>query len=99
MLSKGSGRRKRCPVCDVLFAVVHILWITAFFVSTEKDIFQQCPSVFLKYGCIGVPAILGVRLFILFCGTGKGNAPGCRSPPSDFDFASQLKNRNWRNYP
>ena len=99
MLSKGSRRRKRCPVCDVLFAVVHILWITAFFVSTEKDIFQQRPSVFLKYGCIGVPAIFGVRLFILFCGTGKGNVPGCRSPPSDFDFASQPKNRNWRNYP
>ena len=25
--------------------------------------------------------------------------PGCRSPPFDFDFASQPKNRNWRNYP
>ena len=99
MLSKGSRRRKRCPVCDVLFAVVHILWITAFFVSTEKDIFQQRPSVFLKYGCIGVPAIFGVRLFILFCGTGKGNVSRCRSPPSDFDFARQPKNRNWRNYP
>jgi len=29
----------------------------------------------------------------------SGNMPSCRSPPSDFDFASQLKNRNWRNYP
>ena len=99
MLSKGSRRRKRRPVCDVLFAVVHILWITAFFVSTEKDIFQQCQPVLLEYGYMGVPAFLWVRLFILFCGTGKDNAPGCRSPPSDFDFASQLKNRNWRNYP
>lgn len=98
MLSKGFRRRKCCPVCDVLFAVVHILWITAFFVSTEKDIFQQCPSLFLEYGYKGVSAFLWVRLFIFLCDTGKGNVPGCRSPPSDFDFASQPKNRNWRNY-
>lgn len=99
MLSKNSRRQKCCPVCDVLFAVVHILWITEFFVSTEKDIFQQRPTVFLKHGYIGVPAFLWVRLFILFCDSGRGHVPECRSPPSDFDFTSQPKNRNWRNYP
>ena len=93
MLSKGSRRRKRRPVCDVLFAVVHILWITAFFVSTEKDIFQQCQPVLLEYGYMGVPAFLWVRLFISLCDTGKGNVPGCRSPPSDFDFASTKKSK------
>lgn len=98
MLSKGSRRRKCCPVCDVIFAVVHILWITAFFVSTEKDIFPQCMCAF-PYGHFGVPAVFGVRLFILSRGTCKGNVPGCRSPPSDFDFASQPKNRDRRNYP
>ncbi len=99
MLSKEFGRWKRCPVCDDLFAVIHILRITAFFVSTEKDFFQQSLYAFLKYSCMGVPAVFGVRLFILACGGCKGNIPGCRSPPSDFDFASQLKNRNWRKYP
>ena len=93
MLSKGSRRRKRRPVCDVLFAVVHILWITAFFVSTEKDIFQQCQPVLLEYGYMGVPAFLWVRLFISLCDTGKGNVPGCRSPPSDFDFATTKKSK------
>lgn len=98
MLSKKAGRQK-CWLTYYFYAVIHILRITAFFVSTEKDIFQQCLYAFLKYRCMGVPAVFGVRLFILACGGCKGNVPGCRSPPSDFDFASQLKNRNWRKYP
>ena len=88
MLSKGVGRWKRCPVCDDLFAVIHILRITAFFVFVKKNIFQQCLYAFLKSVCMGVPAVFGVRLFILDCAGCNGNVPGCRSPPSDFDFAS-----------
>lgn len=96
MMPKDSRQRKRCPACNILFAVVHVLWITAFFVSTENNIFQQYQCDFLKYSCIGVPALFRVRLFILSCGISTGGIPECRSPPSDFDFASQPKNRDRR---
>ena len=85
MLPKDTGQPKY-SILYALYAVIRLLWIAAFFNSTRFEVFLHA-----LIWC--VPIVIWVRFFVS-CGN---ITPHCRSPPSDFDFASyQLKNRNWR---
>ena len=68
-----------------------------FFGSTEKYKFRHIPVCFYNalFWCASV--FLQARFFVPCFRKCECDSPGCRSPPSDFDFACQLKNRNWRN--
>lgn len=63
------------------YAVVHILGIAAFFISTKRDCFQHQRLNLLKYAYSGALDIYWVRHFLyLLVERGKGCLHG-RSPP------------------
>ena len=67
------------------------MWIAAFLSLAEF-------TIVLYHTPFCAPILLWARISYISGCYNKG-CPHCRSPPSDFDFAYQLKNRNWRNYP
>lgn len=71
MLPKDTGQ----PKYSILYAVIRLLWIAAFFNSTRFEVFLHA-----LIWC--VPIVIWVRFFIS-CGD---ITPHCRSPPSGFDL-------------
>lgn len=91
MLPKGNVQQKGYFSYRALCVVIHVVWIAAFFSLTAfKETFSYTPFCALN--------LLQTRISYTN-GGGSKDYPRCRSPPSDFDFAYQPKNRNWRNYP
>ena len=98
MFPKDTEQYRANCIYKILCAVVQEKRITALFLSTIFTIIQH--HIINNTGelIFCAPDFFRVRINFLKC---KGNQVvfRCRSPPSDFDFASQLKNRNWRKYP
>ena len=91
MLPKGDIQQKGYFAYRVLCAVIHVVWIAAFLsLITFEKIHYYTSSC--------APNFLWARISYISGCYNKGY-PHCRSPPSDFDFAYQLKNRNWRKQP
>ena len=91
MLPKGNVQQKGYFAYRALCAVIHVVWIAAFLsLITFEKIHYHTSSY--------APILLWARISYISGCYNKGY-PHCRSPPSDFDFAYQPKNRNWRNYP
>lgn len=75
-----------------LYVVVQFVWIAAFLVSTELDYFRHDPPVKKSYCFFRALVISTSALFCTFLSKRMDSGPyRCRSPPSDFDFAYQLK--------
>lgn len=94
--------RKRQKDSQIYFSAA-VQKAAALFVSTCFYFFSQ-----QSVKCSIKRAPVTKRLRALFLSTKQtslpaasvaGDSPGCRSPPSDFGFAYQQKNRNWRNCP
>lgn len=79
MLPNGNVQQKGCFPYRALCAVIHVVWIAAFFSLTALgETFPYTPSC--------APDLL--RTCISYTsGSGNKDYPRCRSPPSDFDFA------------
>ena len=83
MLPKGNFQQNGYFTYRALCAVIHVVWIAAFLSLTEFTIvLYHTPSC--------APILLWARISYISGCYNKGY-PRCRSPPSDFDFASQLK--------
>ncbi len=80
---------KGCRLVKIMCVVVHTKWITALFLSTIYSITRHHFPNNIGELLFCVPGFLGVRIIFLKH-EGSGVAFRCRSPPSDFDFASQL---------
>ena len=91
MFPKDTEQRRFHYTCKALCAVVHEKRITALFLSTLFTIIQHHFSNNVGELLFCVPEFLGV-LFIFLKHEGSGAVFHCRSPPSDLDFAIQLKN-------
>ena len=91
MLPKGNIQQKGYFAYRALCAVIHVVWIAAFL---SLIVFEEIHY----HTSFCAPNLLWVRISYISGCYNKGY-PHCRSPPSDFDFAYQPKNRNWRNYP
>lgn len=91
MFLKDTGQRKFQYRFVYLSAAIHEFWIAAFFYSTN---FERFLYFFLEYKeamFVCAPATERVCFLGLnYRGIGNGLIR-CRSPPSDFDFAYQLK--------
>lgn len=98
MPSKGTEQKKYQHTRNVITAVIHKIRIAAFFYSTAFDSLRRSLPQLNKPFSFCAPVINRVRLFALYSRKQHSRFPRCRSPPSDFDFAYQLKNRNWRNH-
>ena len=90
MFPKDTEQQLFHYICEALSAVVHEKRITALLLSTIFAIFQHQPFYSKRKPLVCTSRFL--RVCIIFLNS-KGNCLGlhCRSPPSDFDFASQLK--------
>ena len=90
MFPKDTEQQLFHYICEALSAVVHRKRITALWLSTIFAIFQYQPFYSKRKPLVCTSRFL--RVCIIFLNS-KGNCLGlhCRSPPSDFDFASQLK--------
>ena len=95
MFPKDTEQYQFNYICKALCVVVHEKRIAALFHSTISAIFQH--RFFHKTGeqLFCVPEFFRVRIIFLKC-RGSQVIFRCRSPPSDFDSAIQLKNRNRR---
>ena len=87
MFPKDTEQRRFHYTCKALCAVVHEKRITALFLSTLFTIIQHH---FSNHTVFCVPEFFRVRIIFLKY-RGSQIVFRCRSPPSDFDFASQLK--------
>lgn len=95
MLPQGAGKRKKKYILHALSAAIHNERIAALLFSTQNALFSFFPAY---NDNSRASATMQVRYLVSGYGKWTGSSyPRCRSPPSDFDFASyQLKNRNWR---
>lgn len=79
MLPKGNIQQNGYFAYRALCAVIHVVWIAAFFSLTIfAGTFSYTPS--------HAPNLLRTRISYT-SGSGSKNYPRCHSPPSDFDFA------------
>ncbi len=95
LLPQGADQQKKKYIFYALSTAIHKERIAALLLSTQNAL---C-SLFSAYSDNPrVSAIVQVRFLVPRYGKWIGSSyPRCRSPPSDFDFASyQLKNQNWR---
>lgn len=86
MVLRNTGQQNW--IYKFTYAVVHSLWIAAFFVSTGFDAFQHAPpGTLFEYAYLCALIIGWVRFLLHFLSDcDDGIYPRCRSPPSDFDF-------------
>lgn len=83
MLLKGNFQQNGYFTYRALCAVIHMVWIAAFLsLITFEEIHYHTSSY--------APILLWARISYISGYYNKGY-PHCRSPPSDFDFAYQLK--------
>lgn len=83
MLPKGNFHQSGYFTYRALCAVIHGVWIAAFLSLAEFTIvLYHTPSC--------APILLWARISYISGCYNKGY-PRCRSPPSDFDFATNLK--------
>ena len=83
MLPKGNIQQNGYFTYRALCAVIHVVWIAAFLSLAEFTIvLYHTPSC--------APILLWARISYISGCYNKG-CPHCRSPPSDFDFATNLK--------
>lgn len=83
MLPKGNFHQNGYFTYKALCAVIHVVWIAAFLSLAEFTIvLYHTPSC--------VPILLWARISYISGCYNKGSLR-CRSPPSDFDFATNLK--------
>lgn len=93
MFLKNTGQQNW--IYKFTYAVVHSLWIAAFFVSTGFDAFRHAPPSIVSEYVVLCALVERVRFFVPFLEDWLHEVcPRCRSPPSDFDFAYSPKNRN-----
>lgn len=97
MVPKNTGQLKYRVTYVYLCAVIHVAWIAAFLIKTKFKYFFNGPPGKNSYSYF---CALVIRTGALFCTLFSllrvSKSCRCRSPPSDFDFASQFRNRNWR---
>lgn len=83
MLPKGNIQQNGYFTYRALCAVIHVVWIAAFLSLAEFTIvLYHTPSC--------APILLWARISYISGCYNKGSLR-CRSPPSDFDFATNLK--------
>ncbi len=87
MFPKGRQLLRDNCIFQALCAAIREFGIAALFISTGLD------RVLLYH-----PVFTDILHLCLYRERWKISDFRCRSPPSDFDFASQPKNRNRRNY-
>ena len=80
MFPKGRQLRRNNCIFKALCAAIREFGIAALFISTESDRVRLYP-----------PSFTDISHPYLYVGRRKISVFRCRSPPSDFDFASQLK--------
>ena len=83
MLPKGNIQQKGYFSYRALCAVIHVVWIAAFLSLT---VFEEI----LDYTSSCAPDFRWARILYISGSYNKGYL-NCRSPPSDFDFAYQIK--------
>ena len=83
MLPKGNFHQNGYFTYRALCAVIHGVWIAAFLSLAEF-------TIVLYHTPFCAPILLWARISYISGCYNKG-CPHCRSPPSDFDFAYQLK--------
>ena len=83
MLPKGNIQQKGYFSYRALCAVIHVVWIAAFLSLT---VFEEI----LDYTSSCAPDFRWARILYISGSYNKGYLH-CRSPPSDFDFAYQIK--------
>lgn len=83
MLPKGNFHQNGYFTYRALCAVIHGMWIAAFLSLAEF-------TIVLYHTPFCAPILLWARISYISGCYNKG-CPHCRSPPSDFDFAYQLK--------
>ena len=83
MLPKGNFQQNGYFTYRALCAVIHVVWIAAFLSLPEF-------TIVLYHTPFCAPILLWARISYISGCYNKGY-PRCRSPPSDFDFATNLK--------
>ena len=86
MILRNTGQQNW--IYKFTYAVVHSLWIAAFFVSTGFDAFRHAPpGTLFEYAHLCALIIGRVRSLVHFLSDCYGGIyPRCRSPPPDSDF-------------
>lgn len=92
MLLNNISQRISCSMFYQPHVVVQFVWIAAFLVSTKFEHFRYDPPVKKSYCFFRALVISTSALFCTLFSKRMDSGPyRCRSPPSDFDFAYQLK--------
>lgn len=87
MFPKDTEQCRLNTICEALSTVVHVKRIAVLFLSTIFLIFQH--PLYYGKGKLLICASIFQRVRIVFLNNKeRGFIPHCRSPPSDFDFAS-----------
>ena len=84
---KDTRQLHCCNLCKALYIVIRALWIATLFNSTKFDIFLNA----LIWRAL---VFVWVRFFAPFFQEYGSIFPHCRSPPSDFDFASKSTHKS-----
>ncbi|MGN0980314.1 MAG: hypothetical protein ACI4PT_08290 [Candidatus Avoscillospira sp.] len=91
MVPKDTGQQRYRKKHAYSCAVIQVIWIAAFFFSTKYEYFLHIPPGINGTLTPCAPVIQRVRFFAPILRDNDSGQPHCRSPPSDFDFASPLK--------
>lgn len=92
MLLNNANQPLSWAVPYLLYAAIQFVWIAAFWFPTHFERFRYVPPGKLSYCYFSASVIWMGALFCTFFQKNQdGGCYRCRSPPSDFDFASQLK--------
>ena len=92
MLLNNANQPLSWAVPYLLYAAIQFVWIAAFWFPTHFERFRYVPPGKLSYCYFSASVIWMGALFCTFFQKNQdGGCYRCRSPPSDFDFAYQLK--------
>ena len=92
MLLNNASQPLSWAVPYLLYAAIQFVWIAAFWFPTHFERFRYVPLGKFSYCCFSASVIWMGALFCTFFQKDQdGGCYRCRSPPSDFDFAYQLK--------
>lgn len=92
MLLNNANQPLSWAVPYLLYAAIQFVWIAAFWFPTHFERFRYVPPGKFSYCYFSASVIWMGALFCTFFQKNQdGGCYRCRSPPSDFDFASQLK--------
>lgn len=91
MLLTDTSQQYNHHIYAYLCAVIHVFGIAAFLHSTDFDFFLLRPVENHTVVFVDISAVKQVHFHTLSLNCNDNRLIRCRSPPSDFDFAYQLK--------